>query len=185
MSNDKESHSTDSTTKAQAAKVTSPELTHKSLPSTAAKTTSQPKFTKVVQVVQDAKEKSDDNVDLASEGFLAIEEKAKSGTSRKLAEFLVDSSVEQVEQESVQVDVPAPQENDDSPKPETAEEKPEEPYRSLDGNPDNDRILAIACQDETSWACLMFKEDYMAMKKTWNLSEDNIGKLQFVCNYFL
>ncbi|XP_059173093.1 uncharacterized protein LOC131953757 [Physella acuta] len=173
VSNEQEGHGATSTTKTQAAKVTQPKPS-----STAAKTTTQSKFTKVVQVVQDAKEKSDDTVDLASEGFLAVQEKAKSGTSRKLAEVVVEDSSEQIEQESVQVDVPVSHENDDSLKPETLKAEPEEPYKSLDGNPDNDRILAIACQDQTSWACLVFKEDYMAMKKTWNLSEDNIAKLR-------
>nr|KAI8738869.1 hypothetical protein BgiMline_024602 [Biomphalaria glabrata] len=113
---------------------------------------------------------SDDGVDLKVEGFIPVEEKVKSPT-RKLAQA-ADTNAES---------------NDDTRKnPESSSGKAtsadsEKERKTLIPrlkNIDEQKIVDIACIDKSSWECLMFKEDYMALKKDWNLSDQALAKLR-------
>ncbi|KAH9498838.1 hypothetical protein Btru_005279 [Bulinus truncatus] len=110
---------------------------------------------------------SEDNVDLKGEGFIPIEEKVKSPT-RKLAQTS-DSSEEVA---AVADDGAAA----GSKKSESLKVKGDDVHEvhGLNGVD----IMSIACLDKTSWECLMFKEDYIAMKKDWNLSDQALAKLR-------
>ncbi|CAL1546839.1 unnamed protein product [Lymnaea stagnalis] len=152
-------------------------------------------------IVEDATEgaKGEDDIDLAGEGFLLIPEKVQSPT-RKLSEFHIAetpeandgrgglseeaSPVENLNPENVQ-ELDRAQESsvvgsvedrtNDGPASEEAlrSEDVQEPFVD-----DTDKVLDVACIDKSSWECLMFKEDYLAMKKDWNLSEKTVEKIR-------